>query len=64
MFYLGALQGLGSNTALNNWFQNQISGNQFGNSGMGYGMTQGMAPGVAAPAAANWQNAFATGWDR
>ena len=60
----GVLQGAGSNTALNNWFQNQISGNQFGNSGMSYGMTQGMAPGVAAPAAANWENAFATGWER
>ena len=49
---------------LGSWFNNMLTNYNFGSSGMTSGMSGGMAPGVEAPAAATWENAFATGWDR
>ena len=49
---------------LGSWFNNMLTNYNFGSSGMTSGMSGGMAPGVEAPAAATWENSFATGWDR
>lgn len=59
---LGTSGGAGSQ--LGSWFNNMLTNYNFGSSGMSSGMSGGMAPGVEAPAAATWENAFATGWDR
>ena len=58
---LGTSGGTGQ---LGSWFNNMLTNYNFGSSGMSSGMSGGMAPGVEAPAAATWENAFATGWDR
>lgn len=62
---LGQQMGTSGGTGqLGSWFNNMLTNYNFGSSGMGSGMSGGMAPGVEAPAAATWENAFATGWDR
>lgn len=64
------LTNYGSSPALNNWFNNMITNQQFGNSGMGTGMSGSytgnvydnygnlVSSGNAAPASATWSRAF------
>ena len=58
------LGNVGTQQQLGSWFNNMLTNYNFGSSGMSSGMTGGMAAGVEAPAAATWENSFATGWDR
>ena len=59
-----AIGGMGSGAT--SWFSNLLgsSGSSFGNSGMSSGMSGGLATGATAPAAADWGQSFASGWDR